>query len=189
MFRQFLWHMTYILAVSLTESSDVYSILLGAYINGINHTACGAPLCTCTKVFSRKRSSEPDGTKSLDPHRSQVVKKYVENHPKCHHVFPPTWGIPPKNPQVEHLPRAERPAPAAAAGPAGPAGPGSRGAKAMAETETEVPGELEQGIYGEFCGWSLLINAVSEYNIYNIYIIYIYTWISWMLETIIVKKR
>ena len=53
---------------------------------------------------------------------------------------------------MEHLPRAERPA-VPAAGPAGPAGPGSRGAKAMAETETEVPGELEwQGIYGEFCG-------------------------------------
>lgn len=146
--------MTYILAVSLTESSDVYSILPRAYINVINHTACGAPLCACTKVFSRKRSSEPDGTKSLFrpsqvPGGQKNLSKIIQNATM---FFPQLGGFPQKNPQVEHLPRAERPAVPAAAAPAGPAGPGSRGAKGMAETETEVPGELEQGIYGEFCG-------------------------------------
>lgn len=62
--------MTYILAVSLTESSDVYSLLPRAYTNVINHTACGAPLCACTYRYERRRDPQnlTEQKVSLDPH-------------------------------------------------------------------------------------------------------------------------
>ena len=114
--------MTYILAVSLTESPDVQSILPGAYIY---HTACGVPLCACTCMRGsdpqqKKESKDPRLTVAPSKIITQIISKSPDGSPPCF------------SPQVEHLPHAEHPAAVPAAGP------GRR--KAMPETETEAPG-------------------------------------------------